>query len=86
MRRVEALFGSQVRDIQNKNDYDNVEHLQLHFVYNYLKKVESMKTMSENEFVNDIELQRWGHSVKVIPPHMFKKPSVSFIVLVKSYL
>lgn len=84
MINVEKLFGSLIHDIQSKNDDETYEEFQLKFIYGYLKQVDRMKTMSETELVNEIEIQRWGHEFQVIPPNMFKKPFVSFNVLLKS--
>lgn len=83
MKKVEEMFKSY---IEHENDNETLEDCQAKFVYHYLKKLEEMKTMTETALIREIELRRWGHEYKVIPPDMLEKPAVSFIFLVKSYL
>lgn len=86
MKKVEEVFGSEVNNIEIDNKNESFENIQLKFIYNYLKQVNSMKNMNETTLRNEIELNRWGHEFKVVPQNMLKNTTVSFIFLMKTLM
>lgn len=83
MAKVEKEFESKLKDVKIDNKSESYENKQLTFIYNFLKQVHNLQKMDDNKLKNEIELNRWGHMLEVIPRHKLKNVNVSYIFYVK---
>jgi len=79
MEMVEKTFGSTLKNVQIDSNNESYENKQLIFIYNFLKQVHNLRKMDDKKLQNEIELNRWGHMLEVIPPERLNNVNVSYI-------
>lgn len=86
MAKVEKEFESKLKDVKIDNKSESYKNKQLTFIYNFLKQVHNLQKMDDNKLKNEIELNRWGHMLEVIPRHKLKNVNVSYIFHIRLLL